>query len=116
MGCLLYRGAKADLQECPKCSSPRYKQVGRTQVLTKNLHHFSIIPCLIRFYWSLAISKLSVWHHGNKSTDGLVRHVADSKAWMHIDNNWPDFAIDPKNIIFRLVSDGFNPFLNKTCI
>jgi len=50
MGCLLYRGAKADLQECPKCSSPRYKQVGRTQVLTKNLHHFSIIPCLIRFY------------------------------------------------------------------
>jgi hypothetical protein len=35
MGCILYRGVYADLQECPKCGSPIYKQVGRTQVLQK---------------------------------------------------------------------------------
>jgi len=64
----------------------------------------------------LAISKLLVWHHDNKSTDGLVRHVVDSKTWMHIDNNWPDFATDMRNIIFGLVIDGFNPFSDKTCI
>jgi hypothetical protein len=44
MGCILYRGIYVDLQECPKCNSPKYKQVGHTQVLTKSLHHFPIIP------------------------------------------------------------------------
>jgi hypothetical protein len=29
MGCILYRGVYANLQKCPKCGSPRYKQVGR---------------------------------------------------------------------------------------
>jgi hypothetical protein len=116
MGCILNRGVYADLQECPKCGSFKYKQVGRTQVPTKNLRHFSIIPRLILFYPSLAISKLLVWHHKNKSMDGLVRHVADSKAWMHIDNKRLDFAADSRNIILGLSIDGFNPFSNKTCI
>ncbi len=105
-----------DLQECPKCDSSIYKQVGRTQVLTKNLCHFPVIPRLIRFDHSLAISKLLVWHHENKNANGLVRHVADSKAWMHINNNWPDFVADPRNIIFGLATNGFNPFSKKTCI
>ncbi len=30
MGCILCRGVYVDLQECPKCGSPRYKQVGHT--------------------------------------------------------------------------------------
>ncbi len=116
MGCILYGGVYVDLQECPKCSSLKYKQVGRTQIPTKILRHFSIIPRLIRFYCSLAISKLLVWHHENKSTYGLVRHVANFKTWMHIDNNWLDFAANLRNIIFGLVTDGFNPFVDKTCI
>jgi hypothetical protein len=55
MGCILYRGIYADLQEYPKCGSPRYKQVGSTQVFTKKLCHFLIIPHLIQIYYSLAI-------------------------------------------------------------
>jgi DNA-directed RNA polymerase subunit RPC12/RpoP len=35
---------------------------------------------------------------------------------MHIDNKWPDFATNPKNIKFGLTTYGFNPFSNKTCI
>jgi hypothetical protein len=116
MGCILYKGVYADLQECPKCGSPRYKRVGCTQVLTEILRHFPIIPHLIQFYRSSAISKLLVWHHENKSTNGLVQHVVDSKAWMHIDNKWLDFAIDPRNIRFGLSINGFNPFSDKTCI
>jgi hypothetical protein len=116
MGCILCRGVYVDLQECPKCGSPRYKQVGHTQVPTKTLHHFPIIPRLIRFYCPLAISKLLVWHHENKSTYGFVWHVADSKAWMHIDNKWPDFATNLRNIRFGLATNGFNPFSDKTCI
>jgi len=64
----------------------------------------------------MAISKLLVWHHVNKSMDGLVQHVADFKAWMHINNKWPNFAADLRNIKFGLSTYGFNPFLDKTCI
>jgi hypothetical protein len=112
MGCILYRGIYVDLQECPKCSSLRYKQVGHTQVPTKNLHHFLIIPRLIQFYRSPTISKLLICHHKNKSTSGLVQHVVDSKAWMHV-NKWPDFVVDPRNIRFGLSIHGFNPFSKK---
>ncbi len=33
-----------------------------------------------------------VWHSDNKSTNGLVWHVADNKAWAHIDAMWLDFV------------------------
>ncbi len=35
---------------------------------------------------------------------------------MHIDNNWPDFAVDLRNIRFGLATNGFNPFSDKACI
>ncbi len=111
MGCILYRGVYADLQDCPKCSSPRY-----TQVPTKKLRHFLIIPHLIRFYHSLAISKLLVWH-------------TRTKAWMVLSDTWwilkhecmlttigLILQFDLKNIRFGLATNGFNPFSNKTCI
>jgi hypothetical protein len=75
MGCILYRGVYADFQKCPKCDSPRYKQVGRTQVPTKILHHFPIIPRLIQFYRSLAISK-------------LLYGITSTKAWMVLSDTW----------------------------
>jgi hypothetical protein len=52
------------------------------------------------------------WHHANRSQYGLVRHVADSKAWAHIDNSWPNFASDPYNVKLGLALDGVNPFQN----
>jgi hypothetical protein len=41
------------------------------------------------------ISNVMVWHKGNKSTDGLVKHVAYSKTWVHIDAMWLEFALEP---------------------
>jgi hypothetical protein len=35
---------------------------------------------------------------------------------MHIDNKWPDFATNLRNIRFGLATNGFNPFSDKTCI
>jgi hypothetical protein len=35
---------------------------------------------------------------GEKNKDGLVRRMVDSKAWMHVDNKWPKFGVDPRNI------------------
>ncbi len=62
---------------------------------------------------ALAISDLMLWHSKNSNTNGLVRHVIDSKAWAHIDAMWPKFAIEPRNVILVLANDGVNPFSEK---
>jgi hypothetical protein len=54
-----------------------------------------------------------VWHAKNKNSDGLVRHVHDSKTWAHIDASWPYFASEPCNVRLRLVVDGINPYGEK---
>ncbi len=56
---------------------------------------------------------MMTWHARNKSIDGKVRHVPDSKAWQHIDNTWPDFATEPRNVRLGLATDGVNPFGDK---
>jgi hypothetical protein len=37
-------------------------------------------------------------------------HLADSRAWKHLDNLYPEFVSDPHNVKLGLASDGFNPF------
>ncbi len=56
---------------------------------------------------------MMTWHARNKSIDGKVRHVPDSKAWQHIDNTWPNFATEPRNVKLGLAIDGANPFGDK---
>jgi len=61
----------------------------------------------------LVKSELMVWHRDNKSTNGLVQHVVNSKAWAHIDALWPKFAIKPLNVRLGLVVDKVNPYGEK---
>jgi hypothetical protein len=115
VGCVLYRGPYANSTHCPKCGRARFKQVGHTQVLDKILCHFLIILRLKRMYQSPSLVELLQWHEKNKSTYGLVRHVANNKAWTHIKETWPNFASDPWNLRLALSTDGFNPFSEKLC-
>lgn len=80
-----YKGVYVDLQECPKCGLPKHKQVGHNQILAKVLCHFSnhIVGVTILFF--TCHIKLLVWHHENKSKDGLVRHMVNSNVWKHVD-------------------------------
>ncbi|XP_022883541.1 uncharacterized protein LOC111400360 [Olea europaea var. sylvestris] len=39
-----------------------------------------------------------------------MRHPVDSLAWERIDQKWPCFASEPRNLRLGLSSDGFNPF------
>jgi hypothetical protein len=56
-----------------------------------------------------------VWHDGNKSIDGLVKHVVDDKAWKHIDATWPKFVVEPHNVILKLAIDGFGVQSSSWC-
>jgi hypothetical protein len=100
----------ANLKTCPKYGLAWYKDVGRAKGLIKVFHHFLLIPWLKHMFRAPIISNVMVWHNGNKSIDGLVKHVAYSKAWVHIDAMWLEFAIEPHYLQLGLAIDGVNPF------
>jgi len=60
------------------------------------------------------ILHLMVWHRDNKNIDGLIKHVANNKAWMHINALCPKFATKAHIVKLRLVVDGVNPFGEKS--
>ncbi len=109
-GCILFQGVHTNLDTCPKCGLTRYNDIGKAKVPTKVLHYFLLIPCLKPMFKVPITSNLMVWHNDNRSVNGLVRHVANSKAWAHIDVMWPEFATKPYNARLGLTTNGVNPF------
>ena len=56
---------------------------------------------------------LMTWHADNKSTEGLVRHVADSEQRKFVDTEFGEFGLEPRIVRLRLATDGVNPFSIK---
>lgn len=83
------------------------------------LRHFPLIPRLQRMFSSKKLSELNIWHHNNKSTDGKMRHTADSPQWKFVDTELePEFGdsmfgSDPRHIHLGMATDGFNPWSEK---
>ena len=50
------------------------------------------------------------WHANNKSNDDVMRYVQDSPAWHHVDETFPSFAQEARNVRFGLAMDGINPY------
>ncbi|XP_062080718.1 uncharacterized protein LOC133785506 [Humulus lupulus] len=106
---------KENLQECPTCGTSRWMSDKLTKkvrhgVPAKVLRYFPIIPRLKRMFMSKRISKELRWHHNNKSCDGKMRHPVDSAAWELVNDKWPSFSNEERNIRLGLSTDGFNPF------
>ncbi|XP_022850555.1 uncharacterized protein LOC111372431 [Olea europaea var. sylvestris] len=113
--CCLFRKDLEDLETCPKCASSRWKVNERTKKIQKGipakvLRHFPIIPRFRRMFRSPDKAEQLTWHLTHKSQDGKMRHPVDSLAWERIDQKWPHFASEPRNLKLGLSSDGFNPF------
>jgi len=51
------------------------------------------------------------WHSDNASSDGRMRHSVDSITWATVNNKWPEFSSDPRNLRLGLSTNGMNPFL-----
>jgi hypothetical protein len=97
---VLFRGAFADTENCPKCDLPRYKDIDWKKFLVKVLRYFLVTPRLQRMFRSPTILKLILRHFENNSSreggDNLVRHPCNSEAWHHFYNNIdPTFGEDP---------------------
>jgi hypothetical protein len=109
-GCILFPGVHTDLDTYAKCGLTWYKDVGRTKVPIKVLCCFPLIPRLKCMFKAPVILIIMVWHNDSRSIDGLVGHVVDNKAQVHIDVMWPKFATEPCNARLGLATNVVNPF------
>ena len=99
------------MQECSQCGSSRYREdvIGKA-IPVKVLRHFPIIPRIKSMFRCKDIARLMTWHQSTRSTDEVMRVPADSPAWKHIEEKWPTFWEEPRNIRLGLAMDGINPF------
>ncbi|XP_057775147.1 uncharacterized protein LOC130994128 [Salvia miltiorrhiza] len=114
--CMLFWGDDDDLHECKFCDAKRYKESSgasgsrqRRLVAVSQMHYFPITPRLQRLYASKATAADMRWH-ATSVNDGVMRHPADSPAWKHFDQTFPDFTVEVRNVRLGLCTDGFAPF------
>ncbi|KAL3627015.1 hypothetical protein CASFOL_028378 [Castilleja foliolosa] len=107
--CVLYRNEYESLDCCPNpsCRQPRYQRAG---VAAKVVWYFPIIPRFKRMFSNTSEAKNLRWHAEGREVDGNIRHPADSEQWISIDNLYPDFSKDPRNLRLALSADGMNPY------
>ncbi|XP_052189903.1 uncharacterized protein LOC127799721 [Diospyros lotus] len=114
--CILFRKEYVNYHECVKCGAPRWKSVAGKEdvtgkkVPTKILRYFPLTPRLQRLYMSSKTASNMRLHEDKRVKDGLLRHPADSEAWKKLDEHYPLFSIEPRNVRLGMESDGFNPF------
>lgn len=52
------------------------------------------------------------WHAEGHTSDSCMRQSADAPIWKSFYHQYPNFAMDPRNIRLGLAYDGFHPFKN----
>nr|XP_048328552.1 uncharacterized protein LOC125422128 [Ziziphus jujuba var. spinosa] len=115
--CALFWKESAELDKCPICAEPRYKFQGTEgkRIPQKVLRYFPITPRLQRLFTSRHTAIDMRWHKEKRpNTNGVLRHPADGEAWKHFDEQYPIFAMDPRNVRLGAATDGFNPFSNMS--
>ncbi|KAL6276912.1 hypothetical protein ACE6H2_020513 [Prunus campanulata] len=111
--CILYRKEYENATNCPTCGISRWKETKdgflKEGVAAKVVWYFPPIPRFKRMFQSHKTAKSLTWHAARKSVDGYMSHPADSPSWKLVDEKWPDFGNEPRNLRLALSSDGFNP-------
>ncbi|BBN67928.1 hypothetical protein Prudu_227S000600 [Prunus dulcis] len=97
--CILYRKEYEDSTNCPTCGISRWKE-GKDSILKEG------VPAKVT-------AKSLTWHAARKSIDGQMSHPADSPSWKLLDDKWPEFGNEPRNLRLALSSDGFIPQFSK---
>ncbi|XP_074323274.1 uncharacterized protein LOC141660210 [Apium graveolens] len=113
--CLLYRGERdEDETICRICGASRWKLNKKGEELegipAKVPWYFPLIPRLRNLFNTAQIAKDMTWHKTERQNDGKIRQPADSKTWKDVDQRWPEFAAEARNLRLALSSNGFNPF------
>ena len=107
-GRTLYWKDKSDLVECPFCQKSRYIP-GSNSMPVRVLRFFSLIRRLRRIFRCPELAKHMRWHSRNHSIDRKMRSVVDSEQWKFIEDNYPSFSNEERNVRMGLALDGVNP-------
>lgn len=111
--CMLFREEHEADTHCAKCNAPRYRRVGKSWIPAKVLRHFPLLPRIQRMFSTPLQASYLTWHKHYAGKAGPMRCVPDSPQWKKIDQDYPEFASEPRNIRFALATDGVNPFSVK---
>ena len=79
--------------------------------LAKVCWYLPIIPRFKRLFANADDAKNLTWHADSRKNYGFLRNPANSQ-WKTIDQLYPNFGQDPKNLRLGLAFDGMNPFGN----
>ena len=115
--CALFWKENACRDTCPICEESRWVLKGceRTKIPHKVLRYFPLKDRLKRLYGSRHTAQYMRWHEkGRSKEEGVLRHPVDGEAWKQLDQKYPDFSSEPRNVRLGLVADGFNPFGNMS--
>ena len=74
------------------------------------LRYIPIIPCLQRLFRCRNIVQFMDYHARNISQDDVIRMPVDGTAFRDIEEKWPHFIEEPRNLRISLVVGGVNPF------
>ncbi|XP_052299096.1 uncharacterized protein LOC102608724 isoform X2 [Citrus sinensis] len=111
--CILYRKEYKDLSACPTCGMSRWKSPKKSKgIPAKILWYFPPIPRFKRMFQSPLTAKDLIWHANERVIDGKLRHSADSPSWRLVDQKWPDFAAEERNLQLAISTDEINPHKN----
>ena len=114
-GCLddhvIYYNQHEFATKCSECHVSRY----RTDKITKTvpqkvLCYIPIIPRFQRLFRCKNIAQFMDYHARNISQDDVIRMPADGTAFRDIEEKWPHFKEEPRNLRISLAADGVNPF------
>ncbi|XP_023882805.1 uncharacterized protein LOC111995129 [Quercus suber] len=112
--CALFWKENENLDKCPVCEVPRYKDTHAQgkMIPHKVLHYFLLTPILRRLYMLGQRVKDMRWYIEKHVDDGIMRHPTDSEKWKEFDLQHNNFFLEPRNVRLGLATDGFNPFEN----
>jgi len=106
-GKTLYWKDKAELDSYPQCQRSRYVEGSKT-IPIRVLRYFSLIKRLRRMFRCPELSKHMRWHLKNHSEDGKMRSVVDSEQWRFVEEKFPNFSGEARNVRMGLSLDGVN--------
>nr|XP_004492006.1 uncharacterized protein LOC101504571 [Cicer arietinum] len=102
---LLYRNEFEELTKCPRCGLSCYKMKDGDSIYDESSKR---PPAKVLWYLPI----VPRWHADERKRDGQLRHPADSLKWKKINDLYPEFGSEPRNLRLGLSTDGMNPYGN----
>lgn len=108
--CMLYWRENAARDSCKVCKKSRWKTsvvVGdvpkekkkkKKQQAAKILRYFPLKPRLQRLFMSSKTAKDMRWHADSENKDGKLRHPRDGIPWKTLNQQFPEFSLEPRNV------------------